>query len=128
MSADTKQPQSARQIINAQRKLHAIVGAIFMVCAVVGVWYALVVLQWHEECVFLVVLGAAFLAFLQHRADVCPTCQRSISMLPSEGHLRVPELSHAIRCCPYCRADFSVTESLDTTSGAESAKTPGAQE
>jgi hypothetical protein len=113
-SADSEQPLSARPLINAHRKRHAIIEAIYLVGSVVGVWYAVVVLEYHGECVFLVVFGFMFLSFIQNRSDVCPSCRRSISMLPSEGHFRVPELSHAIRCCPYCAADFSLPTSPDS--------------
>lgn len=109
-----EQPLSARQLINGHRKRHAIIEALFLVLAVAGVWYAVVVLEYPGECVFLAVLGFMLLTFIQNRTDVCPSCGRSISMLPSEGHFRVPELSHAVRCCPYCAADFSLPASQDT--------------
>ena len=57
--------------------------------------------------VYLALFGVTFLSWILDRTDVCPSCGQNISMLPSEGHLRLPELSHKIRCCPHCAADFS---------------------
>ena len=42
--------------------------------------------------------------------ELCPSCQRDLSMLPNERHRLIPQLSREICLCPYCGADLACTE------------------
>lgn len=64
-----------------------------------------------RSVVFLLVLFVMIHALrLVGRQEKCPACEEDLSALPNEGQLRIPELSRAIRECPYCGADFSYRE------------------
>ena len=107
---DAKPAMSAREQINARRRRHALIQAIMLVSCVIGTWCSVVFLNDPGKGVLSIVAMAYFMAVLLYRLDVCPSCEQNISMLPHEGHLRLPELSRDIRCCPYCAADFSYSE------------------
>ena len=106
---------SAREQINARRRYHGVIQAIMLVCCVIGVWCSVVFLDDPGKGVFSIVAVAFFIVVLLYSLDVCPSCGQNISMLPPEGHLRLPELSRDIRCCPYCAADFSYSEKQEST-------------
>ena len=116
---DAQNSPSLRQIINARRKRHGIIHAILLITAWIGVWIA--VAGDAGWLVFFIVMSFLILSVVHIRTDVCPSCGQDISMLPSEGHLRIPELAHSIRYCPYCAGDFSLPESEDAQQAASPA-------
>lgn len=89
----------------------------------VAICYVIVILD-YPYGIFLAWLAFAIQALIV-KNDVCPSCARSISMLPSEGHFRLPELSKAIRYCPYCGADFSWSEKSDKEPATAASKQGG---
>lgn len=101
----------ARDVINARRRRNGMIQAGLLPIVGVSVCW-LAASNGPGEIIIFILLGFTFLSAVLDRGDVCPQCQNRITMLPSEGHFQLPRLSHKIRMCPYCGADFSTGSDL----------------
>lgn len=99
---------TARAKINRQRKQIAIRQVVFLALMLLSVWWLVNHYERFPFLVYILIFGFIFRAL--EKRDRCPGCERCISMLPSEGHLQIPELSHTINQCPYCGENFSLAE------------------
>jgi hypothetical protein len=102
--------QQADGLFGVQFFYHPDYSRSIKICLLVPVccfsWW-LVTRGFPGESVLVVIIAFAIASAVLDRREFCPACHHCISMLPSEGHLQLPELSHAVRLCPYCGADFS---------------------
>ncbi|MFK5921649.1 MAG: hypothetical protein QM496_05675 [Verrucomicrobiota bacterium] len=99
---------TSRDKINARRKTIAFRQVALLVFVVLSSWW---LINHYERFPFLIYLiGFGFIFRVFEKRDRCPSCDQCISMLPSEGHLQIPELAHSINQCPYCGDDFSLAE------------------
>lgn len=108
------QPVTARSIINARRRRNAFVQVCLLPCFAVFFWW-LASHHYQGNAFYLSIFPYLIISATVARRELCPRCKRNVSMLPSEGHLRLPELSHSVRMCPFCGADFSITQSEAST-------------
>jgi hypothetical protein len=110
----SKSRRSNRDQLNAIRKSNALMqGGILLLFGAVLVGMAL---AGTRSVVFLLVLFVMIHALrLVGYQEKCPACEEDLSALPNEGRLRIPELSRAVRQCPYCGADFSYRQDGDDT-------------
>lgn len=101
------QPESVRSIINRCRRQGGLIKLVLLGFVCAGSWW-LVASGFDSRTVLAVLFSYCIVCAVLDRREVCPRCGGRISMLPSEGHLQMPELSHTVRMCPYCGADFSL--------------------
>jgi hypothetical protein len=103
---ETLPPSAARAAIDARRKRHSLFQTLYLLFTIVAaIWIAKQ--GYPGETIYLLVIGFLILSSAQGSGEVCPKCKQNVSFLPSASHLRLPKLSQAIRCCPYCGEDFS---------------------
>jgi hypothetical protein len=115
-------PSNSRSFINAMRRSTAITQLCLLVPMGLFMWW----LAAHGEggLVFLPILAHAMFSAALHKREICLSCERCVSMLPNEGHMRLPELSRSVRVCPFCGADFSLPSPEPSKEPAAAASQP----
>ena len=106
---------NSRDKINKRRSAIAIAQALILLSMGSLICWAATT---ESPAYFYLALAGLFLLSISECFNVCPNCDKNISSLPNGGFLSWPKLSKEVKCCPYCREDFSAEDADETSSSS----------